>query len=660
MPIPTPLLRCCARGLARVAGLFVAGQAGADIAGEAFEAIWDYWQGQTDSSARAEEIQALAQADPAEVRAEVSRVVREEAGPLAEDQRRQLEVYLSQIPATIRRTLRRPSDPTGTTIPPGLALRKADDLLPFLPPRMPRFKPGDRPLAGVDWQLAELLGVGGFGEVWKAVHPHFDGMEPAALKFCLDESARDHLLRHEAAVLNQVMRQGRHEGVVVLQHTYLSADPPCLEYEYVSGGDLAGLIQEWHRSEQPPNPEQAGKVMLRLAEIVGFMHRLDPPVVHRDLKPANVLVQATPGGYALKVADFGIGGLAVRQAIEQTRRGTRREVFLASSLRGAYTPLYASPQQMRGEPPDPRDDVYALGVIWYQLLTGDLMKGRPGGKSWQRRLLEQGVPAAWLDLLLACVEDEPDDRPADANHFAGQLKGFLRASGSVPATTDPPPPAAVNREKASAAREGVVATASIPSSERGWQPGVETAQPSSRGMSDPLPKETLSVSQASTEQARPAPFRFRSGEEVHDVAGLAAACERHPDDAEWHLMEGHFEPWLRSAGHEELAETASEARTSGGPPRQALAAFLAQARQKFASPGEMTQQQVATDDPPSHAAAGCVMMAIPVALVFSWLIGAMPLAALMITVGLVVSLYAFAGGWIFRSLKSLIRPYLDD
>ncbi|MFO0881772.1 MAG: protein kinase [Gemmataceae bacterium] len=256
MPIPTPLLKCCARGLIRGAGWWVAGQIGAVLAGGVFEEIWEYWQSQTDSPARIQEIQTLAQANPTEVRAEVSRVVSEEAGGLPEDLRLQLEVYLSQIPATIRRTLRRPSDPSGTTIPPGLVLSKADDLLPFLPPRLPRFKPGDRPLAGVDWQLAELLGVGGFGEVWKATNPHFDGVPPVALKFCLDGAARDYLLRHEATVLNQVMRQGHHDGIIALRHTYLSADPPCLEYEYISGGDLAGLIQEWHRSGQPPTPSR--------------------------------------------------------------------------------------------------------------------------------------------------------------------------------------------------------------------------------------------------------------------------------------------------------------------------------------------------------------------------------------------------------------------
>jgi len=173
--------------------------------------------------------------------------------------------------------------------------------------------------------------VGGFGEVWKARNPHFDGVAPVALKFCLDSTAKERLLRHEAVILNQVMRQGKHQGIVQLLHTYLSAEPPCLAYEYIEDGDLAGVIKE-----KKLKADTAAKIMLRLAEIVGFAHRLNPPVVHRDLKPANILVRQTKDKkFVLKVADFGIGGLAAAQAIGEVSRGTSRGKFLVSALQGA-------------------------------------------------------------------------------------------------------------------------------------------------------------------------------------------------------------------------------------------------------------------------------------------------------------------------------------
>jgi tetratricopeptide (TPR) repeat protein len=136
----------------------------------------------------------------------------------------------------------------------------------------------------------------------------------------------------------------------------------------------------------------------------------------------------------LRVADFGIGGLATRQAITEQTRGTSRGMFLVSALRGSCTPLYASPQQMRGAEPDPRDDVYALGVIWYQMLTGDLTTGRPGGTRWHRRLVEQGMPAEMVDLLGECFEDWPEDRVADAGILAGRLGALLPHEATKPAT----------------------------------------------------------------------------------------------------------------------------------------------------------------------------------------------------------------------------------
>src|SRR5581483_1057782 len=112
---------------------------------------------------------------------------------------------------------------------------------------------------------------------------------------------------------------------------------------------------------------------------------LQPAIVHRDLKPSNILVQAAPGGdLRLKVADFGIGGVAARQALGQASRQAASAFLLTTAVHGSYTPLYASPQQKQGQPPDPRDDVFSLGVIWYQLLTGSLTAARPGGSRWRQ------------------------------------------------------------------------------------------------------------------------------------------------------------------------------------------------------------------------------------------------------------------------------------
>ena len=428
------LLKCLARSLARNAARALANLVPlGEVLYEVVHGAWEDYHGSPaqqpappQGPALVAEVRELIAAPPAEVQRQAAAVVREEAAGLPPQIQERIRDYLGQVPGAMRQSLRRPADPTGATVPPSLALRRPEDLLPLLPQKLPRFKPGDRPLPGVDWQLTELLGAGGFGEVWKATNPHMPSADPVALKFCLDPQAAQ-TLRHEAAVLDRVMRQGRHPGIVQLLRTYLSADPPCLEYEFIGGGDLAGLVRELHQHGPAP-ADVATRWLLQVTSQVSFAHRLQPALVHRDLKPANVLVQrAVDNAVSLRIADFGISGLAAGQAISAATRGvSARGAYLATVARGAYTPLYASPQQMRGEDPDPRDDVFALGIIWYQMLTGDLGAGRPGGRSWRRQLAERGAAAELLDLLEGCVDDNPTERPADAGELVRQLEALLQ------------------------------------------------------------------------------------------------------------------------------------------------------------------------------------------------------------------------------------------
>jgi serine/threonine protein kinase len=415
------LMKSVARVLVKYAGNFV----GAGIAGDAIVDIWKLWDHYTQNSQdKRAEVEPIAMQSSADARREVAEIVAEEGVSQNETVRQAITAYLTQLPAAIRQSQRRPQDPSGRSVSDLLSLRRAEDLRIILPPRLPRFKAGDHPPGIGDWQLEELLGMGGFGEVWKACNPYM--AERAALKFCLDPEAAK-ALRNEAILLGRVQNQGQHPRIVRLRNTYLRADPPCLEYEYVAGGDLAGLAyQQMQKNQGKMPPDLARKIIRYLSRTMSHPHQLTPPIVHRDLKPSNILVQrASDGTVTFRITDFGIGGVAADKAIEKAR-DTSSSHFLATALRGAHTPLYSSPQQLKGGDPDPRDDVYALGVIWYQMLIGDLSKGAPHGTGWMKALREQGVSDAELQLLQSCFEDNPADRPADAGALAHSIEDLTK------------------------------------------------------------------------------------------------------------------------------------------------------------------------------------------------------------------------------------------
>jgi hypothetical protein len=189
MPRLRILLRCvgqavCARGLKALVGVLPFGEVLYDVAADALDRL---------RREAGEEPQAVlreaAGAAGEEVKREAAAVAEEVAAGQPESVRQALAAYLIQVPASTRQSLKRPADPAGRTLPPGLGLDRPEDLLPFLPPRLPRYRPGDRPAGLGDWELVDLLGAGGFGEVWKARHAYFDGIAPVALKFCLDPAA---------------------------------------------------------------------------------------------------------------------------------------------------------------------------------------------------------------------------------------------------------------------------------------------------------------------------------------------------------------------------------------------------------------------------------------------------------------------------------------
>lgn len=337
--------------------------------------------------------------------------------------RKDIKSYLFSVQAQSRRCMRRPDDPSGTTMAPEMSLKTREDYARILPPKMPRFQVGHRPIPGVDKVLVELLGFGGYGEVWKTESTDNGRKIYTALKICNDSKAAKSIKR-ESVLITKIMEQtSSHPGFVKLLNSYLENDPPCLEYEFIEGGDLASVFNAWKKGGIKQTPERAVKILKTLAKIVSLIHELKPPIIHRDLKPANILLVMKPDrSINFKIADLGIGGIVAQEAVEQYRHGQSLGKSSTLAHQGSYTPLYASPEQMDGASPDSRDDVHALGVIWYQMLMGNSSLGAPSGSGWQKELEKTGMPRYHINILMSCMESSAGDRPKDASAICKLLK----------------------------------------------------------------------------------------------------------------------------------------------------------------------------------------------------------------------------------------------
>ena len=124
------------------------------------------------------------------------RIIEVELADKPPEYRKAVSEYIKLIPPRVRTTFSRPDDPTGTTAPARWAANRAEDIMPFLPPRPPMFKEGDSAPTGSHWTLTERLGIGGFGEVWKARHKRMPNKH-SAFKFCLDPDSQRRIFENE-------------------------------------------------------------------------------------------------------------------------------------------------------------------------------------------------------------------------------------------------------------------------------------------------------------------------------------------------------------------------------------------------------------------------------------------------------------------------------
>jgi serine/threonine protein kinase/tetratricopeptide (TPR) repeat protein len=273
---------------------------------------------------------------------------------------------------------------------------------------MPQLRAAAQPATVGHYTLIERLGTGGQGEVWRA-HDESRGVD-VALKILAPSVARNPeawgALEREHAISTRL----QHPGILQVLPPERFADVVVLPMELAAGGDLRRLRGAGYLEIVP--------VLLEAAEALEYAHARG--VVHRDLKPGNVLFDSRG---RVKLADFGIAAL-----LPVGGAG-------AAEARGAgHSPFSASPEQLRGEPPSAADDIYGLGALAYELLSGR----PPYYPNFDlKRALTQPVPELCPtrqippelgELVMRMLAKSAADRPATMQQVMDELDATLNAT----------------------------------------------------------------------------------------------------------------------------------------------------------------------------------------------------------------------------------------
>jgi len=281
------------------------------------------------------------------------------------------------------------------------------------------------------YRIQARLGEGGMAWVYKAYHERL--RREAAIKVILPRKANqaDFQARFEQEA--QVIARLQHRNIITIYDFGQKNPLTYLAMQYVNGGTLRDQLS----NRQPLEPHRAALYALQMARALHHAHLHG--IVHRDVKPANMLISATNRNELL-LSDFGIAKLFDRH---------QQATFASSALAGkgnrhpnGYqiigTPLYMAPEQITGQPVDARTDVYALGVVLFEMLTGQVpfQADNRWGVYLQHvstpprsvRELNPAVPEALERIVMQALAKAPQDRCQSAEEMAQALKAVLAPS----------------------------------------------------------------------------------------------------------------------------------------------------------------------------------------------------------------------------------------
>lgn len=401
-----------------------------------------------------------------------------------------------------------PGDGNDPTVP--VDPDRVDTLPPTAPVRAVGSVSGT-PLGSL-YVLDRVIGSGATGRVWRGRRRQ-DGA-PVAVKLLREEFAREPVTVGRFLRQRTVLRTLQHPHLVRVHDLVAEGDVLAVVMDLVDGEDLRRLA-----GRRSLRTDQTLAVLGQVAEALGAIHVAD--VVHRDVKPENVLVRWPDREPHALLTDFGLAGAAAGPT----------DLTRLSQLLG--TPAYTAPELVTGRPAVPATDVYALGVMAYELLSGQ----RPFPASNTAALLHAhvesepvrppGLAAPVWDLLRAMLAKDPADRPTPAA-VAADLAA-ARAAGALPPPVPPAPPGralATESEPESATDPAPESATAPPPPELGTETsGTREPEGTREAPSEPaVALPTTGATRPAAAEPAPPPPRRRRGRLVLALATGAVAA----------------------------------------------------------------------------------------------------------------------------------------
>ena len=275
---------------------------------------------------------------------------------------------------------------------------------------------GWRPAIGLEipgrpgWHLTDLLGAGGFGEVWAGEQTKL--RQRRAFKFCFDDERLRALKREVTLVRLLQSALGQRDDIVHLHELKLDEPPFYLESDLAPHGNLLQWAEKQGGLDQVPL-ERRIALVAHTATALAAAHSLG--VLHKDIKPTNILIFDGPDGEPRpRLVDFGIGTLADPSVLGL--HGVTSAGFTRATIEHSTgTPTYSPPEYLAGRPYTIQGDIYGLGVLLYQLVTAKPIE--PLAPGWERDIAD---PLLREDIA-ACVDGDPARRLSSAADLAERL-----------------------------------------------------------------------------------------------------------------------------------------------------------------------------------------------------------------------------------------------